>query len=252
MAITFKPIQVPRAFEQVCSQIRSDLASGHLKPGDKLPAEREMATQFRVSRGAVREALRTLENAGLLVIGRDGTRVSTGAPELITQSLHDMVLLGRISIMELLRVRTILLTQATRLACEEGLDEDFDRLDENIRKIESLLEGTKYDERREAALDFYRIVVECAKNAALSLLVESINKVMRQFLTTATRGTAYNLIGFRRNILNLLRARNSDAAAREMQDYLQAFHVGLTGSLDAIGDSERSGFERLPVELSNH
>lgn len=252
MAVTFKPIQIPRAFEQVCGQIRADIASGHLKLGDKLPAEREMAAQFRVSRGAVREALRALENAGLLVIGRDGARVSTGAPELITQSLHDMVLLGRIPLTDLLHVRTSLLTEATRLASEEGLDEDFDRLEQNIRRIESLLQGTEFDERREAALDFYRIVVECAKNTALSLLVESINKVMRQFLTTASRETADNLVGFRRNILALLRARNGSAAAQEMQEYLQVFHGRLTGSLDEISDIERHSSQRLLTELRGH
>jgi DNA-binding FadR family transcriptional regulator len=246
MAITFKPIQVPRAFEQVCEQIRSDIALGHIKLGDKLPAEREMAAQLRVSRGAVREALRTLENAGLVVIGRDGARVSAGVPERFTRSLHDMVLLKRISIVDLLDVRTILLTQATRLACDEGLDEDFDRLEENVRMTESLLEGTKYDERREAAIDFYRIVVECAKNAALSLLVESINNVMRQLLSTASRSTAHNLIGFRRSILALLRARNSTAAALEMQEYLQTFHARLLESLEETNGSERGSAARNP------
>ncbi len=243
MSITLKPILVPRAFEQVCNQIRADIASGRIKLGDKLPAEREMAAQLRVSRGAVREALRSLENAGLVIIGRDGARVSAGAPEMITQSLHDMILLERISIQELLNVRTILLTQATRLACEEGREEDFARLEENIRTTESLLESTKYDERREAAIDFYRIVVECSKNAALTVLVESINKVMRQRLATASRGTAHNLIGFRRSILDLLRARKGETAALEMQDYLQAFHASLTESVGGINNRARNNYE---------
>ena len=55
-----------RIFEEICDQIRRDMAASKLCPGDKLPAERELAQQFGVSRNAVREALRSLEVAGIV------------------------------------------------------------------------------------------------------------------------------------------------------------------------------------------
>ncbi|HEY9279792.1 MAG TPA: winged helix-turn-helix domain-containing protein, partial [Eoetvoesiella sp.] len=63
---TFAPIKAKRAFEQVCEQIRREVAAGTLRPGDRLPPERELAEQLGVSRTAIREALRSLENAGLV------------------------------------------------------------------------------------------------------------------------------------------------------------------------------------------
>jgi DNA-binding FadR family transcriptional regulator len=60
-ALSFQQVKTRRVFEEICDQIRRRLASGALKPGDKLPAERDRARELKVSRPAVREALGTLE-----------------------------------------------------------------------------------------------------------------------------------------------------------------------------------------------
>ena len=57
----FRRVQVARAFEDIARQIREELSRGRLRPGDRLPAERELAVQFGVSRNTLREALRSLE-----------------------------------------------------------------------------------------------------------------------------------------------------------------------------------------------
>jgi hypothetical protein len=57
----FEPLRTRRVFEEICEQIRRDMAAGRLRPGDKLPAERVLAQMFKVGRNAVREALRSLE-----------------------------------------------------------------------------------------------------------------------------------------------------------------------------------------------
>ena len=74
---TFQPIQVRRAFEEICDRIRARIAAGLLKPGDKLPAERELAQQLGVGRNALREALRSLEIAGIVRLqkGAQGRRL---------------------------------------------------------------------------------------------------------------------------------------------------------------------------------
>ena len=64
--LIFRPIRTRRAFEEICQRIREQLALGVLKPGDKLPPERDLAQQLGVSRNVLREALRSLEMAGVL------------------------------------------------------------------------------------------------------------------------------------------------------------------------------------------
>ena len=69
-----------RTFEEICERIREQLALGVLKPGDKLPRERDLAEQLGVSRNVLREALRSLEMAGLLRLqkGVKGRRLHPG------------------------------------------------------------------------------------------------------------------------------------------------------------------------------
>ena len=64
--LTFAAISPARAVDEIATQIRGMVASGRLKPGDKLPSERELSQLLQVSRNTLREALRTLENAGLV------------------------------------------------------------------------------------------------------------------------------------------------------------------------------------------
>jgi GntR family transcriptional repressor for pyruvate dehydrogenase complex len=253
MPIAFTPISSPRAFEQICSHIRAQIASGALKAGDRLPSERELAVQFGVSRNALREALRSLENAGLVVIGRGGLGgavISDGASRLFTQSLQDMVHLGRISLLDLTEIRSILMTQAIQLACERGKEEDFALLDVNIALTETYLRGDEFEERRQAAIDFYRILAEASKNPALAVLIESVNLILRQFLGAPSRETTVNLIRFRRNMVKHLRARDLRRATDEMQRYLGSFHERLSAGLHSDRDSTATNLPREAAHRS--
>ncbi len=67
-ALIFKPIKTKKIYEEVVDQLKMMLTAGELKPGDKLPSERDMAESLGVSRASVREALTTLEAIGILEI----------------------------------------------------------------------------------------------------------------------------------------------------------------------------------------
>jgi DNA-binding FadR family transcriptional regulator len=67
----FRPIKQLRVSGEVCEQLKQSILSGHFKAGDKLPSERDLAEEFRVSRVAIREALRALGNSGLLLHARE-------------------------------------------------------------------------------------------------------------------------------------------------------------------------------------
>lgn len=86
------------------------MAAGALRPGDKLPPERDQALKLRVSRTAVREALRSLEIAGVVGLqkgSKGGAFILKGDPDLVTRSIRDMVYLSRISLDNLTEARTL-------------------------------------------------------------------------------------------------------------------------------------------------
>src|SRR5271167_2116229 len=132
--ISFGPIRSTRLFEEICEQIRGQLSLGKIGPGDKLPAERDLAEQFGVSRAAVREALRTLEVSGLIE-SRKGPKggafmLEEGAP--LTQSFESMLDLGRIPLPDLTEARVLNTEVVVRLACERGSEQDFAALEKDI------------------------------------------------------------------------------------------------------------------------
>jgi DNA-binding FadR family transcriptional regulator len=98
--VRFDLVQNRRGFEYIFEQIRGSIAAGELRPGDRLPPEREMATMFGVSRQGVREALRGPEVAGLVVCRTGvtgGAFVRHGDRRTVTRAIDDLASLGTIS-----------------------------------------------------------------------------------------------------------------------------------------------------------
>src|SRR6202046_3097590 len=88
----YKTVRTFRLFEQIVQQVEDSILKGQLKPGDQLPAERDLAQRFGVSRTAVREAVKTLREKGLVEAysGR-GTFVTNGTSQAMRQSLDLMI-----------------------------------------------------------------------------------------------------------------------------------------------------------------
>src|SRR5580704_18445318 len=92
----YKAVRTSRLYEQIVQQIEESILKGALKPGDQLPAERELAQNFGVSRTAVREAVKALREKGLVEAysGR-GTFITNGTSQAIRQSLDLMMKIGQ-------------------------------------------------------------------------------------------------------------------------------------------------------------
>ena len=118
VSATFEAIKRRRLSDDVSAQIQMRIASGELRSGDKLPPERELAERFGVSRGAVREALRTLERTGLVSLqagSRGGAFIGQGNPGLIGDSFRNLYLLGSVSLDDLTEARQWLESTVVRM-----------------------------------------------------------------------------------------------------------------------------------------
>ena len=124
----FTSVKTRRGFEEVGDQIRAMLHSGELKAGDRLPSEQDLATGFGVSRPVIREALRTLEMAGILELKlgtKGGAYIRNGNAEMLARPLQDLIALGRISIPNLIDARRMIHSVILQSACEHGTAADF-------------------------------------------------------------------------------------------------------------------------------
>ena len=125
-----KPV-VPRTItDQVAEQLRQLISSGEYKAGDRIPSERDLASQLGVGRPAVREALRELKAQGLLIVGRgaQGTNVANLPAPSFAGSMSPMLGSGAERMGELMEVRSAVEIEAAGLAARRATMEDLHRL----------------------------------------------------------------------------------------------------------------------------
>jgi GntR family transcriptional repressor for pyruvate dehydrogenase complex len=125
-----RPVNPQTVSDQVADQLRRLITSGDYKPGDRIPAERELALRLAVGRPAVREALRELKTHGLLVTGRgaQGTTVASLPSPNFAAPLAPLLGQGAERIIELMEVRSAVEIEAAGLAARRATLEDLHRL----------------------------------------------------------------------------------------------------------------------------
>jgi len=176
----YKVVQTLRLYEQIVQQIEDSILKGALQAGAQLPAERDLAHQFGVSRTAVREAMKTLREKGLVeaYAGR-GTFVTNGSARSMRQTL-DRVMRGDPSegAVQLVEVREILEPEIAALAAQRS-DEDARS---SMRESIAVMDAARLDAEAfiEGDLDFHLALAEAAANPLILSLIDSIVSLLRE------------------------------------------------------------------------
>jgi GntR family transcriptional regulator, transcriptional repressor for pyruvate dehydrogenase complex len=177
----FKPIRQLRVSEEVVEQLKQSIVLGHFKAGDKLPSERDLSEEFQVSRVAVREALRALENSGF-VVTRQGANGGAYITDLTFEHLEnaflDLFFAEKISIPELYQVRVLLEPEVARLAAANVTPEYAELLRETLKQEELPLTNLSEDLDRKTAIHF--ILAEMCGNRFFEALVRSAMGLTRK------------------------------------------------------------------------
>lgn len=175
-----KTIRTSRLYEQIVQQIEESVLKGVLKAGDQLPAERDLALRFGVSRTAVREAVKALHEKGLVEAysGR-GTFITDGTSQAIRQSLGLMVKIGQPSgSNHLAEMRGILEPEIAALAAVRVQEPHLILMREAV----ALMDRAQEDPEAyiEADLDFHLGLAEAADNPLILSLLDSIVVLQRE------------------------------------------------------------------------
>ena len=238
MSQAFAPIKRRRLSDQVSAQIQVRIASGELRSGDKLPPERELAETFGVSRGAVREALRSLERSGLVSLqagARGGAFIGEGDPSLIGDSFRNLYQLGSVSLDELTEARLWLASTVVRIACARATDGDLDALTANVDEAEELIEAGRFEEKIDVQIEFHNLLARTTRNAVMAMLMGAVMEVMRDF-AHAAGGERHDLtIKARRRLLDALRKRDADEAVTAMTEHLEDLRLRYRDRLRGRG-----------------
>ncbi len=137
-----KPV-TNRIYQNLVEQIQDAILSGKLKPGDKLPPQRKLQELFHTSRASIREALRVLEQKGLIEMKlgvRGGAIVKSGSIEYVSDSLSLLIKQQQIPVRHLAEFRVEVEGGAVALAAGRASKEDIDNLREILKEAKRLLE----------------------------------------------------------------------------------------------------------------
>lgn len=227
----FKKAKQNRVFEDIVSQIQEAILEGRLKTGDKLPGERQLRETFKVSRGTLREALRTLEQKKLIEIRtgmRGGAIVCPVNTQSISESLDLLLRYQKIDLKELSEFREEVEGAVAGRAARRAKKED-------IRELTSLLESIKHlrQEDRESWREMIRVdnqfhlcLARIAGNrifeSVLKMVYENIFRYFDRFLPKekgVTERTYQDLCG----IVEAIKEKDSQKTKILIQDHVKRF-----------------------------
>lgn len=176
----YKVVRTSRLYEQIVQQIEESVLNGSLKPGDQLPAERELAQRLGVSRTAVREAVKALREKGLVEAysGR-GTFITDGTSNAARQSFDLMVKIGQQEgSTHLAELRLILEPGIAALAADR-IEEEYLAA---MREAVAVMDRAQKDPAAyiEADLDFHLALAEAVANPLILSLIDSIVGLLRE------------------------------------------------------------------------
>lgn len=235
----FRRVQVARAFDDIAGQIRGELSEGRLRAGDRLPPERELASQFGVSRNTLREALRSLEISGLITLRKGasgGAFVKDSNGEAVVTSIRDMFTLGAVTPAQITESRIWIESAIVRAACERHTVSDIETLKANIAAAAEAIRRKDFYARAEAHLEFHMILGRITRNPIMEIVMEALIGVMRQFIhTIGPQQDSDYVLPSRRRFMRHLKARDSEAAVDEMERHLKRVNRNYLALLGGRG-----------------
>ncbi|EJO5347554.1 FadR family transcriptional regulator [Clostridium botulinum] len=221
----FIPIKNAKVYEQVIEQIKTMIISGNLKKGDKLPSERELVDQLKVSRTSIREALRALEIVGLIKCKQgEGNFIRDNFDNSLFEPLSLVFMLEKTNKKDIIEVRRIIEVESTALAAKRITKEQLNKLKNIIDKIKNT-----EDENLLINLDkkFHYEIAQASNNFILLNIINSCSTLIDSLIKDARYKIIKNiqnkesLVEQHEEIYLALKEQNSEVASSLMKKHLE-------------------------------
>ena len=215
--VVFDKIKQKKLADVIAAQIRGEIRSGSLRVGDRLPTERELIEQLGVSRATVREALMLLEADGFIQVrsGRHGgAYVTTPRIERLATILDVILAVENTTTEQLLEARALMEPLAVRLASQRATAEDLERIEASITRAEEHPNDPEIV--AEEAARFHILVAESTHNGVISALTATTQQLIYSRASEAFATQTDSTIRAHRLILDAIRSRDPETAARRM------------------------------------
>jgi GntR family transcriptional regulator, transcriptional repressor for pyruvate dehydrogenase complex len=218
----FRAVRPGRRYEQVAEQIHRLIATGALRPGDRLPPERELAAKFGVGRSSLRDAIRTLEVMGIVESRHgSGTVVRDLSTDSLVVPLASVLAHKRGLVNELLDVRRMIEPALAARAAANATDEELARLEDIVRR-----QGEKV-RRGEPSIEedseFHYAIALAARNSVVLRVLDVLMDLLRESRARSlqVKGRSERSCEGHRRILRAIKRRDGPAAEAAVRKHLK-------------------------------
>jgi GntR family transcriptional repressor for pyruvate dehydrogenase complex len=222
---SFKPVErAPRLSDTVAQQLLDSIFDRGLRPGDRLPSERELGEQFGVSRTVIREAVRSLVAVGVIE-ARPGTGLSVAAVDAASVTTSMSLYLrgiGEIPYEKLHEIRTMIEVQVAGRAAERATDLDIAALQAVLARFEESSRDGDVEQCADADVEFHRRLARATHNELYLVMLDSIGDILHEIRRQAigAPGSMELAASAHAAILERVAARDPEGARRAMQAHL--------------------------------
>lgn len=233
--LTLEPIEQKSLVAEITGRLMEYLLSGEIKPGERLPAERQLSESLGVGRSALREALKALNVLGLVDVRRgDGTYLKEADSPLLPQVIEWGLLLGEKRTMDLMEARQEIEVVLARLAAARR-DEEAMR---DLRGLLERMEGSGLDPERfvEADVAFHLRLAQSAENIVLRDMLSSIQALLRTWISTVIRSEESTEVSYMEHvpIFEAVEQGDPEAAASAMRKHMENAAERLKAAVAAV------------------
>lgn len=238
-------VQRRRLHEGIVQQFHSLIRTGTLRHGDRLPSERVLAEQFKVSRSTVREALRSLELQGLaLSRPGSGTFINTDDLNSVVGLIASTLSIGTDTIRDTFEMRHLLEPQIAYLAAQRANSEE-------VRRIQEILEEQRQQIARgetgvESDTNFHFALALATHNSALVKVVSAVEDILHRSRDQSLQqpGRPQRSLDSHVEILFAVQAGDAEGARRAMDYHLTTVEPASAGSYQPSGVGVTAGVRR--------
>ena len=228
--ITFTPTGSNRVFHDIIQQIKGAILNGELKVGEKLPPERELQSMFQTSRHALREALRVLEEKGLISIkqgSNGGAFVQNTTGEKIGQNLALLIQIGEITFTQLFDFRNSIESIAFEAAVQNAEKSDVQRIRRLFNKLRKFYDEEKPpNEFWKIEQDLHKEILNIVDNPLYKWMVEIILSNSFRYMHVLPKGRDVQKLSVDdwEEILSAFEERNSHRAGTVLRAHLHYYY----------------------------
>src|SRR5512136_1314056 len=210
--VMFNSIKHTKISEEIADQIKRLIIDGKLRPGDRLPPERELVKEFGVSRPSLREALNTLVGMGFLETKGKRTFIKSVASESVQNPLSLLIKADTQKIFDLIEVRKAIEVWGASLAAQRASKEDIKHLARIIKEMKKAFDEGRSWEKQDA--DFHLGIAQATHNTIQTHIMSTIYDLLRESMARVfkDRSKVKKLLDHHDRIFNAIETHSPDKA----------------------------------------